>query len=110
MKGEIKYSMEELYLQIDDLIQALLIPARVEKKIDKTTLEKFYSILQELEKKMKDQEMIPRKIAGILFFIYTSLVDEAQYCRYDDELFIATARIGDIIDRILWDSPFKQYE
>lgn len=45
--------MEEIYAEINDLVQALLIPARVEKRIDNEIFEKFCTILEELEKNMK---------------------------------------------------------
>ena len=69
--------MEELYVNINELVKDLLIPARVEKKINKEAFEKFYNILVELENKVKGEEYIPRKIAGLLYFISTSLSAEA---------------------------------
>lgn len=99
--------MEDFYEKIDELVQDLLVPARTEKVIDKQAFEKFYGILIDLEKEMKGAECIPRKIAGLLFFIYRSLSAEAEHCRYNDELFIAVAKLEDMLDRILWDSPFK---
>ena len=68
--------MEELYVNINELVQDLVIPARVEKKINKEAFEKFYNILVELENKVKGEEYIPRKIAGLLYFISTSLSAE----------------------------------
>lgn len=99
--------MENFYVNINELVQDLLIPARTEKKIDIQVYEKFYGILKELENELKGEEYIPRKIAGLLYFIYTSLSAEAEHCSYSDELFIAVAKLEDMLDRILWDSPFK---
>ena len=75
--------MEELYVNINELVQDLLIPARVEKKINKEAFEKFYNILVELENKVKGEEYIPRKIAGLLYFISTSLSAEATNLNFD---------------------------
>lgn len=99
--------MDEFYVNINELLQDLLIPVRTEKKINIKVFEKFYGLLTELENKLKGEEYIPRKIAGLLYFIYTSLSAEAEHCNYNDELFIAVAKLEDKIDRILWDSPFK---
>ena len=99
--------MNEIYANIDELVQDILIPARIEKKINKQAFEKFYDILMKLENTLKGEEYIPRKIAGLLFFIYTSLSAEAEHCSYNDELFIAVAKLEDTIDEILWDSPFR---
>lgn len=99
--------MEELYVQINELVQDLLIPARIEKSIDAEAFKKFYVILSKLENKLKGAEYIPRKIAGIFYFIYISLSAEATYCNYNDELFIAVATVEDMVGKILWDSPFE---
>ena len=100
--------MENIYKNIDALVQDLLIPARAEKKIDKQAFEKFYGILNELESEFKGKDFIPREIAGLLFFIYRSLSADADHCRYTDDLFLAVAKLEDMLDRILWDSPFKK--
>lgn len=99
--------MEEIYMKINEIIQDLLIPARTEKRIDTEVFNRFYNILVELESKVRGKQYIPRKIVGILYFIYTSLSAEAMYCNYQDELFIAVAHLEDMLDKIFWDSPFK---
>ncbi len=99
--------MEDFCEKIDELVQDLLVPARTEKKIDRHAFDEFYGILIELEKRMQGEEYVSRKIAGLLFFIYRSLSSEAEHCSYNDELFIAVAKLEDMLDRILWDSPFR---
>ncbi|MBQ7888385.1 MAG: hypothetical protein IJ356_01350 [Erysipelotrichaceae bacterium] len=99
--------MEKYYISIDELVQDLLLPARAEKKIDKQAFEKFYRILQELEKEFKGKEFISKKIVGLLFFIYSSLYAEAEHCSYKDDLFIAVVELEDMLNRILRDSPSK---
>ena len=99
--------MNEFYENINELVQELLIPARTEKKVNTEVFEKFYGILIEMEKELKGEVYIPRKIAGLLFFIYRSLSADAEHCSYNDELFIVVAKLEDMLDRILWDSPFK---
>lgn len=98
--------MDDYYEQIDQLVLDLLIPARMEKKIDKAAFEKFYEILEKIEKKVQGKENIPRKIAGFLFFIYCSLADEVVKDDYKNELFRAVGKLEDILERIFWDSPF----
>lgn len=99
--------METFYTDIDGLVQDLLIPARTEKKLNTQAFEKLYDILIELEKELKGKEYMPRRIAGLLFFVYRSLSADAEHCSYSDELFLAVAKLEDMLDRILWDSPFK---
>ncbi len=99
--------MDDIYLQIKELVIGLLVPARTEKRIDAHVFEEFHKILIDLEQELKGKEYIPRKIAGQLFFIYTSLAAEAEHCNYDDDLFLAVGEIADMLDRIFWESPFK---
>lgn len=99
--------MEQYYEEINSLVQGLLVPARAEKKIDNDVYEKFCEILIDLANRLKGTEYIPRKIAGLLYFISTSLSNEASFCKYDDELFLASAKIDELIDEVLWDSPLK---
>lgn len=106
MKGD--KLLENYYMSINELAQDILLLARTEKKIDDQLFDKFYSILIELERELKDQEFIPRKIAGLLFFIFRSLSEEAEYCNYNDDLFISVGKLEEILDRIFWESPFKK--
>ena len=101
-------TMDIYYSSINELVQDILVPVRTEKKIDKQTFDKFYSTLIELEHELSGQEFMPRKIAGLLFFIYRLLSEETQYCNYNDELFLAVAKLEDILDRIFWESPLKK--
>lgn len=98
--------MDRYFEQIDELVLDLLIPARMEKSIDKETFEKFCEILNNIENEVRGKEDIPRKIVGLLFFIYCSLSDEVVSNNYKDELFKAVGKLEDILDRIFWDSPF----
>ena len=100
--------MENYYEQINDLSQNLLILARTEKKIDKKSFEKFYSILERIENDVRGEEYISRKMVGLIFFIYCSLSNEVTTTNYKDELFRAVGRLEDILDRIFWESPFKE--
>ena len=100
--------MENYYQQINELVKELLIPARMEHTIDKETFERFFEVLNNLEKEFHGKENIPRKMVGLLFFIYCSLSDNIVTNDYKDELFKAVGRLEDILDKIFWDSPFKK--
>lgn len=100
--------MDIYYEQINELVQDLLIPARMEKTIDKEIFERYCKILDDIENEFRGKENIPRKIVGLLFFIYCSLSDEVVTNDYKDELFKAVGKLEDILDRIFRDSPFKE--
>ncbi len=100
--------MDSYYEKIDELVQGLLIPARMEKTINKELFDEFCIILNDVENDFHLKEFIPRKLVGLLFFIYRSLSDEVVTNNYKDELFIAVGKLEGILDRIFWDSPFKE--
>lgn len=99
--------METIYAQIDELIIDLLVPARTKKTINQETFQRFWLLLEEIEKKVRDEEYIPKKIVGLLFFIYTQLSTEASYCDYPDELFIAVGKLEGMLEKIFGDSSFR---
>lgn len=100
--------MDLYYDRINQLVQDLLIPARMEKTINDEVFGKFYEILVEIEKEVRGKENISRKIVGLLFFIYHTLSDEIVDNSYKDKLFISVGKLENILDRIFWDSPFKE--
>lgn len=100
--------MDRYYAQINELVQDLLIPARTQKIIDKEAFERFYNILERIENEVRGKDSIPRKIVGLIFFIYCSLSDEVVTNDYKDELFRAVGKLEGILDKIFWDSPFKE--
>lgn len=100
--------MDEYYGQINGLILDLLIPVRTEKKLNKEVFLKLCDILEKIEDEVRGKESIQRNIAGLIFFIYRSLSDEVATNDYKNELFRAVGKLEDILDKIFWDSPFKE--
>ena len=92
--------------KINEIVQKLLIPIRVEKTIDKEAFDLFYCYLDELVKIIEGKELIPRKLAGLLFYIYVTLISEIEIDNYKNPIFMEAAKLEGYLDRILWDSPF----
>ena len=99
--------IKEIENEIDALILDLLGPIRLSKTIEKITLNKFYDLLNELKEIIVGKEYIPRRIAGMLLYIYRIISVEAENANYSDPIFIETAKIETYLDEILWDSPWK---
>ncbi|WP_167958741.1 hypothetical protein [Anaerosporobacter faecicola] len=99
--------MENYYEKINNLVQDLLIPARVEKKLNEEAFASLCEILEELEREYIGKDNIPRNIVGLLFFVYCSLECEMKIDDYRDKLFLAVGKMGNYLDNIFWDSPFK---
>ena len=99
--------INEIENEINSLILDLLGPIRSSKIIDKTTFNKFYSLLNEVKQLMGGEVYIPRKLVGMLFYIYRTIAAESEHAKYSEPIFIATAKIETYLDEILWDSPWK---
>ena len=97
--------MNEFYDQVNDLVQDLLVPARIHKVLNREAYEKLCVVLQEIEKEVRGKDDIPRKLAGLLFFLYCSLSDQTKGKSYTDELFRAVGTMEGYLRKIL-DSPF----
>lgn len=98
----------EITENINKLSTDLLVPLRTSKSVNKEAFDNLYLLLDELEKLMKGQAVISRKLAGMLFFIYTSVSAEAEHAHYSSDIFIVAAKLEEYLNKILWDSPFGQ--
>lgn len=101
--------MDNILTEIDNIVQKLLVPVRTEKKVDREAFDLFYNYLDDILELVKGKEMIPRKITGILFFIYTSLLGEIQSKDYRDPVLMEVAKLEEYLSNIYWDSPFGNY-
>jgi len=52
------------------------------------------------------EETIPRRLTGLLFFIYTSLSGEIQNNDYRNPIFMEVSKLEEYLDKIYLDSPF----
>lgn len=101
---------EERIIEIEKILSELtidlLVPIRTDKTINKEAFDKLYLLLDELKTLLKGEIKIHRRLAGLLFFIYTSVLAESEHAHYSDPIFVATARLEEYLSNILWDSPF----
>ena len=93
--------LNEIHNEIDSLIIDLLLPIRASKSISRIQFDKLYILLDELLALLKDEEFIPIKLAGKLFFIYESMNSEAYHSRYPEPLFLELGRVDDYLSKIL---------
>lgn len=98
----------EIEENINKLSVDLLIPIRTSKTVDKKVFDELYLLLDELKVLIKGELIIRRKLAGMLFFLYTSISAEAEHAHYSSPLFMEVGRLEGYLSNILWDSPFGQ--
>lgn len=105
MKNERITEIEE---SISELTVDLLVPIRTSKIVNKEAFDKLYVLLDELKVLIKGEKTISRRLAGLLFFIYTTILAESEHSHYSNPIFIESGRIEDYLSEVLWDSPFGQ--
>lgn len=96
----------EIEEAINKLTVGLLVPIRTSKTVNKEMFDNLYVLLDELQELMKGEVLINRKLAGLLFFIYTSVSAEAEHAHYLNPIFIETGKLEGYLSEIFWDSPF----
>ena len=99
--------MNTCYQQLENLGMEILYVARSEKKIAQPAFEHFTQELHKIGERLRGEETISRKLVGLLYFIYISLESESEHCTYDSDLFLAVAKMQELLDDVFWDSPFK---
>lgn len=72
--------------------------------MDKRTINAIVELSKTL---IKGDEVISRNLAGMLFFIYTTVSAEAEHAHYTNAVFIEAGKLEDYLKKILRDSPFN---
>lgn len=92
--------VSELSVQINEAIPALLGPLRTQKQLDRNALTKIEAILVELSQELSSSENVSKQLVGRLWFIFTSMLGEAEHAKNRDEIEIAAWGIQEKLRRI----------
>lgn len=84
--------MDEIAIQIESIFSDILLPARTEKSVNEEAFAKLEALTTLLKQEISSSELISRRLTGVLFSLYILLNAEAQYCKYDNPLFLKTAK------------------
>jgi hypothetical protein len=98
--------MREIEDIINELAVDLLVPIRASKIVNKEAFDQLYLLLDEVKISIKGEKLISRKLAGMLFFIYTAVSAEAEHAHYTNAVLIEAGKLEGYLNKILWDSPF----
>jgi hypothetical protein len=85
---------------IDALALEILGPLRSSKTINKVALQKLDAFIEELAPLLKDQESVPRVLTGHLWFIFTSMLTEAEYAKNRHEIDMVAWGLQDKLRKI----------
>jgi len=71
--------MSLLAERLDAVVIRLLLPLRLSKTIDESALSELHGIIDELKPILTSQESVPRLLTGQLWFIFCSMLAEAEH-------------------------------
>lgn len=86
----IEQRMIEIEEEISLLTKEILVALRPRKIIKEDSFLQLYKLLEELKYLIAGKEFIRRKLAGLLFFLFKSLISEANHTS-DPELILNEA-------------------
>ncbi len=92
--------LTEIHKEIDALILDLLGPLRTSKAINRSAFDKLYLLLDEVKEIVENEDIVPKKLVGKLFFIYMSMNGEGGHTQYPDPIFMEIGRVESYLDEI----------
>ena len=78
--------LPELEARLDALITEILPPLRTSKTLNHEAVTKLYEMADDLAAEIGADELVPRRLTGKLWFVFTQMLDEASHTRSPDEI------------------------
>ena len=78
--------LPELEARLDALITEILPPLRTSKTLDPKAVTKLYEVVDGLAAELGGDDLVPRRLTGKLWFIFTQMLDEAGHTRAPDDI------------------------
>jgi hypothetical protein len=78
--------LSELEARLDALITEILPPLRTSKTFDPEAVTRLYEVADDLAAEIGEDELVPRRLTGKLWFIFTQMLDEASHTRSPDDI------------------------
>lgn len=78
-------TVEQITVEIDSLMLDVLGPLRTSKTINQTAFTKLKGKIDNLLPMMETQQYVPKELVGKLWFIFTSMLSEAEHAKTNRE-------------------------
>lgn len=85
----VAHTMKEFESRLDALTTEILVPLRVSKDVNSEAISELYALADELADVLKDEEMVPRRLTGKLWFVFTQMLAEADHTRMPDDILMS---------------------
>jgi len=71
--------------EIDTLTLDLLVPLRSSKTINQKAISQLIIVIDNLSQLLESQAFVPKELVGKLWFIFTSMLSEAEHAKNNKE-------------------------
>ncbi len=94
--------LDILTIEIDSLVLDLLGPLRTSKTINQMAFTRLKNSIEKLGPLLESRELVPKKLVGTLFFIFTSILSEAEHAKNNkDEIEFLAWDIQERLENLL---------
>jgi hypothetical protein len=76
--------------RFNDIVLEVLAPIRMSKTVDRAAMGELHIVLDELAHALRDEDDVPKKLTGELWYVFTSMLAEAGHAA-DPELITSAA-------------------
>lgn len=91
----------EFFEKLEKASLDILLPLRSSKIINNSGVNEMNKMLDIINKKYKGEEMIPKKIIGILISLFASMITEASYAKQPDDINKVAWEFEEKLEKIL---------
>ena len=92
--------LEELENRLDTLTTTILLPLRASKHVDHQAMNQLSQLIADLISEVGDAPVIPRRLTGKLWFIFTQMLSEADHTRSPEEILNSAWRYADQLQKL----------
>jgi len=92
--------LTEIRERFDRVVLDLLGPIRMQKRVDSDALATMLGILSDLAEVMQDEDQVPRKLVGDLWYVFTAMLAEADHAKDPPQILAAAWEIQEQLQQI----------
>lgn len=92
---------------MDSIIKNIIVQLRTEKSISNSMIDQLINQLDEFKAIIKDQDHISRTFAGKLFYLFSTMVFEAKYMQYDQDIMDVISQLRVCVLKVFDEQQFQ---
>jgi hypothetical protein len=96
----VDYSLEQLEKRLSDAATRLLPYLRTSKLVDSAAMTDLLETVDLIRARLGEDDLVPRRLAGTLWYIFTSMLTEAEHARSPEPILDAAWNYEDRLRRI----------